>query len=346
VCSVILLGFWGMTLLNYLGIKTSGWFSTIGVIVGTILPGLFVIFLGIQWISSGHDVQTELSLQAVAPRLNQLGNLAFLAGLFFAFTGLEVFASYAGDVKNPQKNYPRAILLSALITFALFMLGSLAIAVVIPNNQISLVAGLMEAFRIFFQSYNLTWILPLMALLLVIGAVAEVNSWIIGPVKGLYATAVHGNLPPFFQKVNQHEVPTRLLFFQAILVTIAALVFLYMPAVSSSFWILTALSAQSYLMMYILMFIAALRLRYIKPDVLRSYRVPFQNVGMWTLCIMGIFASCFAIVLCFVPPSHIEVKSTLKYVLFLALGLFIMAIIPHCIHFQKKPHWPIKFREK
>jgi putative glutamate/gamma-aminobutyrate antiporter len=346
VCGVILVGFWGMTLLNYLGIKTSGWFSAIGVIVGTILPGIFVIFLGVQWIAGGREVQTELSLNAVMPSFNQLGNLAFLAGLFFAFTGLEVFASYAGDVKNPQKNYPRAILLSAFITFVLFMFGSLAIAIVIPNNQINLVAGLMEAFRTFFQFYHLTWILPLMALLLVIGAIAEVNSWIIGPVKGLYATAVHGNLPPFFQKTNKHEVPTRLLLFQAILVTIAALVFLYMPAVSSSFWILTALSAQSYAIMYVLMFIAALRLRYSKPDVDRTYRVPFENKGMWALCIMGILASCFAIGLCFVPPSNIEVRSTLKYVLFLVGGLFVMVIIPHCIHFQRKPHWPIKYRER
>src|SRR5579862_5322978 len=346
VCSVILVGFWGMTLMNYLGIKTSGWFSTIGVIVGTILPGIFVIFLGVQWLATGHTVETELSVRALTPSLDQLGNLAFLAGLFFAFTGLEVFASYAGDVQNPQKNYPRAILLSALITFALFMLGSLAIAIVIPNNQISLVAGLMEAFRAFFQFYHLTWILPLMALLLVIGAIAEVNSWIIGPVKGLYATAVHGNLPPFFQKVNKHEVPTRLLLFQAILVTIAALVFLYMPAVSSSFWVLTALSAQSYAIMYVLMFIAGIRLRYKKPDVPRTYRVPFENKGMCTLCIMGILASCFAIILCFVPPDNVHIRSTFLYALFLLIGLLIMVAIPHIIHFQRKPHWPIKHRQK
>src|SRR3989344_3246081 len=43
ILAVILAGYWGMTLLNYLGIKTSGWFSTIGVIIGTIVPGVFII---------------------------------------------------------------------------------------------------------------------------------------------------------------------------------------------------------------------------------------------------------------------------------------------------------------
>jgi glutamate:GABA antiporter len=346
VLAVILVGFWGMTLLNYLGIKTSSWFSTIGVIVGTILPGLFIIFLGFQWVANGNPIQTKLSWGALFPSFDNLGNLVFLAGLFLAFAGLEVSAAYASDVQNPQKNYPRAIILGAVITFTLFMLGSLAIAVVIPKHDISLVAGLMEAFYAFFDHYHLTWILPLMAFLLVIGAIAEVNSWIIGPVKGLYATSIHGNLPPFFQKLNKHDVPTRLLLFQATLMSITSLVFLYMPQISSAFWVLTALSAQSYLIMYILMFIAALKLRYTKPHVPRTYRVPFKNRGIWLFCSMGIFSSCFAITLCFVPPSTLKVGNTFIYVLLLLSGLFVMCAIPHFIYRHRKPHWILNVRIK
>jgi amino acid transporter len=263
-----------------------------------------------------------------------------------AFAGLEVSASYASDVQNPQKNYPRAIILGAIITFTIFMLGALSIAIVIPKHEISLVAGLMDAFNAFFQHYHLTWILPLMAVLLVIGAIAEVNSWIIGPVKGLYATAIHGNLPPFFQKLNRHDVPTRLLLFQAILMSLTSLIFLYMPQVSSAFWMLTALSAQSYLIMYILMFIAAIKLRYSKPHVPRSYRVPFKSKGIWLFSCMGIFASCFAIVLCFVPPSNLEVGNTTVYALLLGAGLFVMCAIPLYIHSHRKPHWVLKFKLK
>ncbi len=344
VFSVILVGFWGMTLLNYLGIKTSGWFSTIGVIVGTILPGLFIIFLGISWLAGGHTAQTPLSWDAAIPSFTNVGNLVFLTGLFLAFAGLEVSAAYASDVKNPQKNYPRAIILGAVITFTLFMLGSLAIAVVIPKEQISLVAGLIEAFRVFFEYYQLTWILPLMAFLLVIGAIAEVNSWIIGPVKGLYATAMHGNLPPIFQKVNKHDVPTRLLMMQAILMSVSSLIFLYMPQISSGFWMLTALSAQSYLVMYILMFIAAIKLRYSKPHVPRAYRVPFKTKGIWLFSCMGILSSCFAIALCFVPPTTLKVGNPTLYALILGVGLVIMCIVPLFIHAHRKPHWVMKVK--
>jgi putative glutamate/gamma-aminobutyrate antiporter len=344
VLGVILVGFWGMTLLNYLGIKTSGWFSTIGVIIGTLLPGLLIIFLGASWLFSGHPIQTALTWDAVLPSFTNLGNLVFLAGLFLAFAGLEVSASYASDVQTPQKNYPRAIILGSVITFTLFMLGSLAIAIVIPKEEISLVAGVMEAFKAFFQYYNLSWILPLMAFLLIIGAIAEVNSWIIGPVKGLYATSVHGNLPPYFQKINKHDVPTRLLLSQAILMSITSLIFLYMPQVSSAFWMLTALSAQSYLIMYILMFIAAIKLRYSKPHVPRAYRAPFKSKGIWLFSCMGIFSSCFAIALCFVPPSNLKVGNPTVYALLLAGGLIVMCAIPLFIHRHRKPHWTLHFK--
>ena len=342
VLAVILIGFWGMTLLNYLGIKTSSRFSTIGVILGTILPGLFIISLGISWVSGDRPIQTPLGWDALIPSFKEIGNLVFLAGLFLAFGGLEVTASFASNVQNPKKNYPRAIILGAVITFILFMLGSLSIAVVIPKEEISIVEGLMEAFRQFLTHYQLLWMLPIMAILMIIGAIAEVNSWIIGPVRGLFATASHGNLPPFFQKRNKRDVPTRLLLFQAILVSIVSLIFLYMPRVSSGFWFLTALSAQSYLVMYILMFIAAIKLRYLKPDVPRPYHIPFKNVGIWICGCMGILASVFAMALCFVPPSSLRVGNPFVYALLLTGGLFMMCIIPLGIHTFRKPHWILR----
>lgn len=339
VLSVVLVSFWGMTMLNYLGIKTSSWFSTLGVIIGTIIPGVFIITLGISWIVGGHPVQTPLDMAAILPKANDINSFVFLAGMFLAFAGLEVTAAHAGNVINPQKNYPRSILLAALITFVIFMLGSLAIAVVIPKTEISLVAGLIEAFYRFFAAYNLEWILPVMAVLLIIGAVAEVNAWIIGPVKGLYATSTHGNLPPYFQKQNKKGVPVNLLLFQAIIVTLSALVFLHMPSISASFWILTALSAQSYLVMYIMMFVSAIKLRYSKPNVERTYRVPYKMAGMWVTASMGILSSSFAIFMSFIPPSQLHTGSLFFYEAFLIIGLFIMCGIPLIIYQFRRPSW-------
>lgn len=345
VISVILCSFWGMTALNFLGIKVSSWFSSMGVILGTIIPGLLIITMGISWVALGNPVQITFSHSALIPDLTEVSSLVFSVGLFLAFGGLEVSASLANEVRNPQKNYPKAIIVAALITFILLVLGALSIAIIIPVDQLNLVGGLMDAFGKFLPYFHLQWLLPSLAFLLILGAIAEVNSWMISPVKGLHATAVHGNLPPWLQNLNKHGTPTHLLLLQAVIVTLASFVFLWMPSISSSFWILTALSAQSYLMMYILMFISAIRLRYTKPHVPRVFKIPFPHKGIWTLSIMGICASIFAILIVFIPPSGIEVGSTLFYVSFLVIGLMIMTGIPLLFYQIRKPHWVVRSSE-
>ncbi|GAB4191051.1 MAG: amino acid permease [Simkaniaceae bacterium] len=347
VLSVILIGFWGMTILNYFGIKTSALFSTIGVISGTIIPGLFIIFFGYFWFFAGKPTDLVFTPSALVPDFSDSSNFVFLAGLLLAFSGLEVSAGYAGEVKNPRRNFPVAIILAALITFILFMFGSLAIALVIPLDQISLVAGVMDALQIFLDNFHLSWLLPVLGILLIIGAVAEVNSWIIGPVKALYTTSIHGNLPPFFQVQNKRGMPTHLLLFQALIVSVFSFLFLFMPSLSGTYWMLSVLSSEMYLTMYLLMFISAIRLRYSAPEVPRAYRIPHPKRGMWIVSSIGIFSSLTAMGLGFIPPPRISIGNPLFFSLFLIFSLGIMIAIPLIIHEFKKPHWhPLPTQKK
>jgi amino acid transporter len=219
------------------------------------------------------------------------------------------------------------------------MLGSLSIAIVIPKKDISLVASLMDAFKIFLNSYHLTWLLPVMGILLIIGAIAEVNSWIIGPIKGLYATTKHGNLPPYFQQVNKQKIPTNLLILQASIVTVMSFVFLFMPNISSSYWILSALSTQIYLAMYFLMFFSAIRLRYTKPHVPRAYRIPHPHKGIWLVAILGCISSLFAFLMFYIPPKGLNINNLVFFESFLIIGFIAMAAIPLGIHLCKKASW-------
>lgn len=336
---IIVVGFWGSTLLNFLGIKTSSWFSSLCVIVGSLIPGVAIIALGIIWVVSGNPIQTPLSARFILPDFSSFNNIVFLTGLFLAFAGLEVNAVHAREVKNPQKNFPRAIFIAAFVTLGMFILGSLAIAIVIPHEKISLVAGLMEAYHAMFSTFHLDWVTNVIALLIVFGAYGELNAWIAGPSKGLFVTARHGSLPPVFQKVNKEGVPINLLIFQASIVTIASLVFLFTPSLSTAYWILIALSAQIYLLMYFLMFIAAIRLRYTKPNVHRTYRVSKGNLGMWIVAGVASIASLFAMVVGFFPPSQLPIGNFLAYELFLILTLVLLFILPLIIYQSRKPSW-------
>lgn len=337
--SVILGGFWGATLFNCLGLKVSSWFSALGVLAGTIFPGLLIIALGLIWLGEGHPMQIHFSLDALIPPLDNIQNIVFMAGLFLAFGGLEVTAVHAREVQNPQRNFPRAILLASLTALLLYVTGALAIALVIPSDKINLIAGLMDAFKVFFADYHFSYFLIPIALMIIFGAIGELNAWIIGPVRALHASSKHGDLPPAFQKLNSRGIPANLLYFQAAIVTVVSFVFMLMPSSSSAFWILSAMSVQIYLVMYILMFLSAIKLRYSHDHVFRPYRIPYKKPGIWIVAGLGIVSSIFAILIGFVPPGQIDTGSILFYDGFLILGVLTMAAIPFVIYRFRKESW-------
>jgi amino acid transporter len=250
-------------------------------------------------------------------------------------------AVHAGDVKTPQKDYPKAILLSATLILGLYILGVLAVAVVIPQEQISLVAGSLQAFSVFVNAYGLSWMTPILAILLTVGAFSTLSTWIAGPSKGLLGAAQSGDLPPFFRKLNKHEMPFTLLITQAIIVTLFSSVFLIMPTVSSGYWILSAMISQLYLVMYILLFCAAIKLRYKRPHVNRPYKVPGGNLGMWVVAGLGLIGSSFAFFIGFFPPAQLKTGNPVFYISFLILSVIIACLAPSIILFFKKPDWSI-----
>lgn len=337
--TMILGGFWGFTIFNYFGLKTSSWFSSLGVIAGTIVPGALLIILGIIWLALGNPTEIRFTFDGLIPPMNRIDNLSFLTGLFLAFGGLEVSAVHAREVKNPQRNFPRAIAVAALLALVIYAAGALAIAIMIPKEKISLIAGLMEAFSQFLGTFHLEWMIIPLGLMIVLGAVGELNAWIIGPVRALHATSDHGDLPPIFQKLNKHGMPMNLLLFQGFIVSIASLVFLFMPSASSAFWILSVVSAQLYLIMYILMFLAAIKLRYSHPHIKRPYTVPYKMKGIWFVGTLGALSSLFAFILGFFPPAQLMVGSLLFYESFLIGGVLLMSIIPYIIFKNRKPSW-------
>ena len=337
--AVILTVYWGSTLASFRGMRTTGWLSTVGALVGTLVPGAAIITLGLMWFFSGNVPQISMTAKDLFPDMTSIRNIVFLAGVLLTYAGMEVSAVHAQEVKNPQKNYPRAIFLAVLIILVVVILGALSIAVVVPQPKISLVAGLMQAFTMFFNDYHLKWIVPVVAFMITLGALGQVTAWIVGPSKGLFATAKEGDLPPFFQRVNKNGVAVNLLTVQGCIVTILSLVFLLMPDVNSSYWILSALTVQLYLIMYILLYSAAIKLRYSKPNVQRAYKIPGGNLGMWIIAGVGILGALFAIFIGFFPPAQLKSGSILFYGLFLSLGILVMCGVPLVIYEFRKPNW-------
>jgi len=336
---VIVSSFWGATFVNLRGMRSSGLFSSICTISGLLLPMSLIIGLGAAWITDGNPIQIQFDTASILPHWQDRSIWVSLTAIILSFCGIEIATVHANDVENPQRAFPRALIYSVCIILSTLILGSLAIAVVLPHQDINLVAGIMQAFDAFFAQYHLSWMMPVIALMLVMGGFGGVSNWIIAPTKGLLVAAQDDNLPPLFQRVNRQGAPVTMLVGQAIIVTVLSSLFLFMPSVNGSYWLLTALAAQLYMLMYLLMFLAAIRLRIKAPNHPRAFRIPGGLLGMYSVAGIGMIGVLTTLVVSFMPPEGINVGSISRYESTLVLGLLLMCSPPFISNWLQK-HWP------
>ena len=84
----------------------------------------------------------------------------------FAFAGFEVAPMVAGRTKNPQRDFPRAMALSAIVIVGIYMIGTIAVNTLVPAGKTDIVAGIMQAMKSGAETLGAPWLLPLMAVCL------------------------------------------------------------------------------------------------------------------------------------------------------------------------------------
>lgn len=325
---VTLLIFWSTTLINFYGIRISTWVSIIGALIGTILPMMLISLLGLVWLSLGKPSEIHFTWKEFFPSVTNLHNLAFLTNILFGLIGIEMSAVHAGDVRDPKRDYPRALLYSSIIILLTFVLSSLAITIVVPAKQLNLVSGLLDAFTIFLNNFHLGKLTALIAILIIIGSISGVSAWILGPARGLLVASSDANLPSWLTRRNAKDMPVGVLVLQGIIVTCLCAIFFIMPTVGSSYWILSNLTSQLALIFYVFMFAAAIRLRYKYPSTKRAFRIPGGLMGIWVVCGAGIFTCVSALCLGFLPPTQISIGNLIIYEAILVIGILICFFFP------------------
>lgn len=326
--SVMMTVFWICTWINCLGMRAASWLSDISAIVGTIAPMLFIIILGVIWVVQGHPIQINFSVKSFFPDLSDIHNLVLLIAILYGLVGMEMSASHAREVANPQRDYPKSVFYSMAVILVTLILGSLAIAIVVPAKQLNIVSGLLQAFELFFQAFHLMWLMPVIAVLIVLGAIGGAAAWMIGPSKGMLMACRDGLLPAALGRVSKNNTPVRILILQGVIFTLLCSVFVLMPTVSSGFWALTDVTSILALLVYVAMFPAAIVLRYKFPNRERAFQIPGGKIGLWVICLLGLLTCLFGVVIGFVPPAQIPVGSVLKYEFIISIGVILGCLAP------------------
>ncbi|GAA3863620.1 APC family permease [Leifsonia kafniensis] len=334
---VIVVFYWSGVFVSSRGTKGVAGLASGGLIIGTLIPGALLVFLGSVFLAQGNPSAAPMTAANLLPQWAGLASLVLIVNNFLSYSGMEMNAVHVSSLKNPAKEYPKSMFLAMGLVLLIFILPALAISWIVPAEELSLTAGVMQAFDAVFAQFNIQGLTPIIGIMLVAASLGGMLTWLAGPSKGLLLISrEEGYLPPFLQKLNENGVQQNLLVVQGLVTTVIALGYALIPNVSSAYWIFSVITTQVYLIMYLLMFVAAIRLRRIDPDHPRGYRAPML-VG---LAGVGFSASLAALLVGFIPPSQFGGQNPIVYFLIVAGGaLGLGLLVPFLFYKLRKPSW-------
>ncbi|OGT48851.1 MAG: hypothetical protein A3F17_07925 [Gammaproteobacteria bacterium RIFCSPHIGHO2_12_FULL_41_15] len=318
--------FWFCLLFNTLGIGTSSKLNVVGALFGIIIPIIFVITLGCVWLLRKYPIQLNTH-QSIFPAMHW-SNFSFFLGVLSSYAGMQITAFHAKNVKNPRREFPRAILFSTIIIFLGTLLGSLSISIVVPSQEVNLISGVIGGIELFLNKFGLHSLNPILAYLIALASIASLSAWVIGPARGLHDAGVHHHLPRFFAKKNKNDMPINILLLQGIIVTVLSTVFIILPKFDIAFWFIVALTSQFTMVVYILIFFSAIRLRYTEPHQERPFRIPGGKLGIWTVCLLGIFVCSLGFILGFTIPAQIAFSHAWTYIVMVIVADALIIGLP------------------
>ncbi|MDK0888897.1 glutamate:gamma-aminobutyrate antiporter [Clostridium perfringens] len=331
----VLVIFWILALSQFGGTKYTAKIAKIGFIVGILLPSAILIILALVYIIQGNPIYIS-SKDTFVPDFTKVNTLVVFVSFILSYMGVEASATHANEMDNPKKEYPLAMLLLVIVAIVVSTLGGLAIAAVIPQNQINLSAGVVQTFAFLLGHFtaNNTILVKIIALLLAFGVIAEVSSWVVGPTRGMIIAAEEGAIPKSWAKTNEHDVPVYLVIAQGIIVSIWDAVLTFGAGGSNlSFLAAMSLTVVIYLSGYILFFVGYIK-AILGEGLNGAYQMPGGKPVKIIVAIIGLATSIFAFFISFVPPTSIagNAVQSHEYMLMLIISYVISLILPFAIY--------------
>lgn len=330
--------YWLATLNTFRGLKASAKLSTYGGLFGTIIPAAILVILAAIYLIMGQPVHLPLD-QPFFPDFSKLNTLVLAASIFLFYAGMEMQAVHVEHLKNPKKNYPIAVFIATLITICIFILCTLSVGVVIPEKEINLVQTLLIAYEKLWSNIGLPWMGHVMAFMCAFGVLGQSSVMIGGTTTGMLMTGRAGYLPKPLQRTNKNGMQVPILLIQGVIISCIVFVLILLPSVQSGYQVFSQMATIIFLIMYVIIYIAAIRLRYTQPNKKRAFLIPGGKFGIWFVGLFGLFGAISGIVLSFIPPSQINIGSPAVYVSILIVGVLFFSIIPFVIYALRKPNW-------
>jgi glutamate:GABA antiporter len=196
VISTSVLILWIGLLTNIFGLSIAKWTNNLGALATYTFGALLLVFGAIVWVRWGSATRLDLTPHWDWDKVN------FWSQIAFAFGGLELGAILGGEIRHPARNVPRAAWISGACIAAFYILGTLALMVLLPPERISILTGLVQAGTATGARLGSAWLSRAMILLILMGVAGQLGAWIGGCARIPFVVGLDRYLPPAFARLH------------------------------------------------------------------------------------------------------------------------------------------------
>lgn len=314
---------WIVVLMSFSKVSDSAWILNGGAILKVAIA-VAVGVLGI-WFAMNNGFANDMSPHTFLPDLTDTSALTYLSIILFNFMGFEVVCTFAGAMKNPEHDIPKAIIMGGLAIAAIYLFCSFGIGAAIPADQIDPDFGMIVAVQTMVGEAS-----PIFAIICIVFLItlfANMASWSFGVNFVADYAAKHGNMPKVFSRESKKTgMPIGAAIVNGVVASLALMLQLIpIEAVSDGiFWMLFSMNVVFLLISYIPMFPAFLKLRKVDPNRTRVFHFPFKGKLMIVALVVPAVELVLAIIATIVPLAPGEVADKLPMligvIVFVALG--------------------------
>ena len=311
---------WLAVVVNILSLDIGKWVPNTGAAIKILV---FVLLIGgafsYVW---ENGTANRIDIASLTPSLNN--SITYLSTIIYGMLGFELMCANPGEIENPNRNIPRAILMSGFIIILLYSLGTFAVLAAIPVDDINLVEGLVDTLYLFFGGTELG---ATFAFAIGIGVLftffSNAVTWCIGCNRAAAEAAAEGELPRILS-IEHRRFRTPLGAAVATGVVGSGVILLYGSLSGNNeelFWSLFACSAVIFLLPYAGMVLAFARMRLTDAGRPRPYRMPLPTalaVPVAIYCAAVVLMS--AALLIYVPGDGFDWPVTIGVLVVIAAG--------------------------
>ena len=254
-----------IAILNTLGSKTSGAIQTVST-MGKLVPLAIIIICGFFMGEGNNPIVTPITAEGISP-MAVIGQV--LIAILFAYDGWINVGALAGEMKNPGKDLPKAIVGGLAAVMAVYLIINVAYLWVLPADQLATFSNPAAAVATALFGPVGGKIVTGGILISVFGCA---NGYLLTGPRVLYTLGTQKSIPGYktIGALNKNNVPANATLVMAVVGCLYAM--------SGQFNLLTDLSMFAIWSFYVLTFIGVIILRKKQPDLHRPYRVPMYPV--------------------------------------------------------------------